>query len=113
MMPVWTLKLGSVAVTLASTVGFWQYVTQHVHPVKAPLKPKVAQPSPTATPDMKALTGWNLGDQSTATPTPAPVVVKKVVVVQPQQQVQNTAALGASYLANRTGQRPVQNTHVS
>lgn len=113
MMPIWTLKLGSVAVTLASTVGFWQYVTQHVHPVKAPLKPKVAQPEPTATPDMKALTGWNLDDQATVTPTPTPVVVKKVVVVQPQQQVQNSAALGANWVANRTGQRPVQNTHVS
>jgi hypothetical protein len=113
MMPVWTLKLGSVAVTLASTVGFWRYVTQHVHPVQAPLKPKVAQPEPSATPDMKALTSWNLDQSSMPAPTPTPVVVKKVVVVQAQQQVQNTAALGASYLANRTGQRPVQNTHVS
>jgi hypothetical protein len=112
MMPIWTLKLGSVVVTLASTAGFWQYVTQHVHPVKAPLKPKVERPAEdTLTP---AQTGWDMTDAGTAaTPTPAPAVVKKVVVVQSQQQVQNSAALGASWIANKTGQRPVTNNYRS
>src|SRR3989442_12457691 len=96
MMPVWTLKLGSLAVTLASTVGFWQYVTQHVHPVKAPLKPKVTQPVPSATPDMKSLTNWDLSGQPMAAPTPTPAVVTKVVGVQPQQQVQNSAPRAAT-----------------
>jgi hypothetical protein len=108
--PIWTLKLGAVAVTLASTAGFWRYVTDHVHPVRAPLKPKVVQPAD-GTPT-KADTSWDMTGSPVATPTP--VVVKKVVVVQgPQQQVQSSAALGATWVANQTGQKPVQNTHVS
>jgi len=110
MMPIWTLKLGSVAVTLASTAGFWSYVTQHVHPAKAPLKPKVERPAEEAT--TPADTGWDMADAALA-PTPAPVVVKKVVVVQTQQQVQSSAALGASWVANKTGQKPVTNNYRS
>jgi hypothetical protein len=113
MMPIWTLKLGSVAVTLASTAGFWQYVTQHVHPARAPLKPKVEQPVADDA-STAARTGWDMSaDAMQPAPTPTPVVVKKVVVVQAQQQVQNSAALGANWIANKTGQKPVQNMHVS
>ena len=110
MIPIWTLKFGSVVVTLASTAGFWQYVTQHVHPVTAPLKPKVEQPQATPTP--KVDTGWIM-DGEMATPRPTPVVIKKVVVEGGQSQVQSSAALGANWVANRTGQKPVTNTHVS
>jgi hypothetical protein len=110
MIPIWTLKLGSVAVTLASTAGFWHYVSGHVHPVREPLKPKVVQTvddTPT-----KADVGWDMSGTPVATPTPA--IVKKIVVVQgPQQQVQSSAALGATWVANQTGQKPVQATHVS
>jgi hypothetical protein len=110
MIPIWTLKLGSVAVTLASTAGFWHYVSAHVHPVRAPLKPTVVQPvDDTAT---KVDTGWDMSGSPVA--TPAPVIVKKVVVIQgPQQQVQSSAALGATWVANQTGQKPVQATHTS
>jgi hypothetical protein len=114
-MPVWTLKLGSVVVTLASTAGFWSYVSQHMHPVRAPLKPKVVQPvMDTSAADQAA--------NAVATPDPAqpaataapPVIVKKVVVIQQaQQQAQTSAALGASWMANHTGQQPVVNTHTS
>jgi hypothetical protein len=110
MIPIWTLKLGSVAVTLASTAGFWSYVTQHVHPVRAPLKPRVEQPLDAA-PTPRANTGWDMSDMPSATPTPA--IVRRVVVVQGQQQVQSSAALGASWIANKTGQKPVTNSHVS
>ena len=111
MIPIWTLKLGSVALTLASTAGFWQYVSGHVHPVRAPLKPKVERPADDTL--TRQDTGWNMsGDM--ARPTPAPSIVKTVVVVQgPQQQVQSSAALGATWVANETGQKPVQNTRVS
>jgi hypothetical protein len=110
--PIWTLKLGAVTVTLASTAGFWHYVTGHVHPVRAPLKPKVEQPvDDTVT---KATTGWDMSGMPMATPTAAPVIVKTVVVVQgPQQQIQSSAALGASWVSNQTGQRPVTASHVS
>lgn len=112
MIPIWTLKLGSVVVTLASTAGFWQYVTQHVHPAKAPLKPRVERPAEDAL--TRDQTGWDMTDTGMpAAPTPAPAVVKKVVVIQPQQQVQSSAALGASWIANKTGQKPVTNTHTS
>jgi len=112
MMPIWTLKLGSVAVTLASTAGFWHYVTQHVYPTKAPLKPKVERSADDAV--TRGQANWDMSDPAmAATPTPTPAVVKKVVVVQGQQSVQNTAALGASWVANKTGQKPVTNLHVS
>jgi hypothetical protein len=114
MTPIWTLKLGAVAVTLAASAGFWHYVTGHVYPVKAPLKPKVAQPV-VDTPS-KADTGWDMsGSAGAPIPAPAaPPVVKTVVVVEgAQQQVRNGAALGASWVANQTGQRPVQATRVS
>jgi len=112
MMPIWTLKLGSVAVTLASTAGFWHYVSQHVYPTKAPLKPKVERAADDAA--TRDLTGWDMTDPAMgAMPAPTPAVVKKVVVVQGQQQIQNSAALGASWVANKTGQKPVVNTHVS
>ena len=111
MMPVWTLKLGAVAVTLASTAGFWRYVTAHVHPVKAPLKPKVEQPADETI--TKADMGWDRGTDTNpaAAPAPAPVTVKKVVVIQ--SQVQSGAAPGANWVANRTGTQPVTNTHTS
>ena len=112
MIPIWTLKFGAVAVTLASTAGFWHYVTGHVYPVKAPLKPKVVQTAPTDDAMTKADTGWDMSDTPVATPTPA--IVKKVVVVQgAQQQVQSSAALGASWVANKTGQKPVADTRAS
>jgi hypothetical protein len=110
MIPIWTLKLGAIAVTLASTAGFWNYVTVHVHPVRAPLKPKVEQPADNT--PTKAETGWDMTGSPVA--TPPPVIVKKVVVVQgPQQQVQSSASLGATWVANQTGQKPVQATHIS
>jgi hypothetical protein len=112
MTPIWTLKLGAAAVTVAASAGFWHYVTGHVYPVKAPLKPKVAQP--VADTPSKTDTGWDMTGTGVPIPTPAPTVVKTVVVVQgTQQQVQSGAALGASWVANQTGQRPVQATHVS
>lgn len=112
MIPIWTLKFGAVTVALASTAGFWHYVTGHVHPVRAPLKPKVEQPVDDTV--SKATTGWVMPGTPVAVPTPAPVIVKKVVVVQgPQQQIQNSAALGASWVSNQTGQRPVTASHVS
>lgn len=111
MTPVWMLKLGAVAITLTASAGFWHYVTGHIYPDRAPLKPAVARtvvdtPSP-------AETGWDLSGGGMPTPTPPPVVKTVVVVHGPQQQVQNGAALGASWVANRTGQRPVQATRVS
>jgi hypothetical protein len=113
MTPIWTLKLGAVAVTVAAGAGFWHYVTGHVYPVKAPLKPTVAQAA-VDTPS-NADTGWDMSSGAgTPTSTPPPAVVKTVVVVQgPQRQIQSGAALGASWVANQTGQRPVQATHVS
>lgn len=113
MIPIWTLKFGAVAVTLASTAGFWHYVTGHIYPVKAPLKPKVVQTAAVDDTPAKAETGWDMSDAATmATPTPA--IVKKVVVVQgAQQQVQSSAALGASWVANKTGQKPVADTRAS
>lgn len=111
MTPIWTLKLGAVAVTLAASAGFWHYVTGHIYPVRAPLKPKVTQPvQDTPSP---ADTGWDLSGTGVPTPTPAPVVKTVVVVQGAQQQIQSGAALGASWVANRTGQRPVQATRVS
>ena len=111
MTPIWTLKLGAVAVTLAASAGFWRYVTNHVYPATAPLKPKVTQTG-AAAPSPKVDTGWILS--GTGVPTPAPTPIVRTVVVQgPQQQVQNGASLGASWVANKTGQRPVQATHVS
>jgi len=112
MMPIWTLKLGSVAVTLASTAGFWGYVTGHVHPIKAPLKPRVVQleDDPALS---KANTGWQAGTSMQPVATPTPVIVQKVVVQGGQQQVQNGATLGANWIANRTGQKPVTYTSVS
>lgn len=109
MMPVWTLKLGAVVVTLASTAGFWRYVTAHVHPVKAPLKPKVERPADETI--TCADTGWDLGTDAMPAPTPTPVTVKKVVVIQ--SQVQTGAALGANWVANRTGTQPVTNNYRS
>lgn len=114
MMPVWTLKLGSAAVALASTAGFWQYVTHHVHPAKAPLKPRVVASPGVDDAGAPIQKGWDMSaDAMQPAPAPTPVVVKKVVVVQAQQQVQSSAALGADWVANRTGQRPVTNDHVS
>jgi hypothetical protein len=107
--PIWTLKIGTVAVTLASTAGFWHYVTGHVHPVTAALKPKVAEPAvDTVT---RSDTGWDMADP--ARPTPPPAIVRTVVVQGPQQQIQSSAALGATWVANRTGQKPVANTRQS
>jgi len=113
MIPIWTLKVGSVAVTLASTAGFWQYVTQHVHPAKAPLKPTVVQPAGAEEPSTKALTGWEMSDAMRPAATPTPVIVKRVIVQGGQEQAQSSAALGATWIANRTGQKPVTNTHIS
>ena len=104
---MWTLKLGSVVVTLASTAGFWHYVTGHVHPVRAPLKPKVV-----LQPVIEDTAGAGDPAAGATQPSAPPVVIKKVVVIQ-QQQVQSSAALGANWIANRTGQQPVQSTHTS
>lgn len=113
MIPIWTLKFGAVTVTLASTAGFWHYVTGHVYPVRAPLKPKVVQTAPADDTPTKAETSWDMSDATTMA-TPAPAVVKKVVVVQgTQQQAQSSAALGASWVANQTGQKPVVATRQS
>jgi hypothetical protein len=114
-MPVWTLKLASLVLTVASTAGFWNYVSQHMHPVKAPLKPKVVQPV-VDTSASQAVNDPATPDPAAATPaaTAVPVIVKKVVVIQEaQQQAQSSASLGASWMANRTGQKPVVNTHTS
>ena len=113
MMPIWTLKLGSVALTLASTAGFWHYVTGHVHPVRALLKPRVAQPLDATPAPTKADTGWDLSMADSTRPTPPPAVVKVVVIQGPQQQAQSAAGLGARWVANQTGQKPVVNTNVS
>jgi hypothetical protein len=112
MIPIWTLKVGSVAVAFASTAGFWNYVTGHIHPVKAPLKPKVVQL--TEDPALsRANTGWQAGTGMQTVATPPPVIVKKVVVEGGQQQVQTGATLGANWIANKTGQKPVTYTSVS
>src|SRR5262249_7807934 len=111
LMPVWILKLTSVIVTLASVAGFWHYVTAHVHPVKAPLKPHVVL-QPDQVVDTKANTGWDLSADM-ARPTPTPVVKTVVVVQGAQQQVQGQAALGANWVANRTGQKPVVDSRAS
>ena len=114
MMPIWTLKLGSVAITVGSMAGFWHYVTAHVHPVKAPLKPSVVDAQPAPAVDTKAETGWDLSGDGMPARTPAPVIVKTVVVVQgPQQQIQSGAALGARWVSNQTGQRPVTDSRAS
>jgi hypothetical protein len=109
--PIWTLKLGAMALTAASAAGFWRYVTGHVHPVKAPLHPKVVQ---VATQN-DVQWAYDPNDPAYARPAAgqAPVIVKKVLVTGTQSQVQSQASLGAAWVANKTGQKPVTITYVS
>lgn len=100
MIPVWTLKLGSVAVTLASTAGFWHHVTLHVKPVKAPLKPAVVKVQEEAVP---------VDDDSEF----RKAMDRPAVPVPSQQVVQRQATVGARWLTNSTGMKPVTNTYVS
>lgn len=102
MIPIWTLKLGSVAVTAAATAGFWQYVTAHVKPVKAPLKPAVVKVQEVAPVDDDS--EFKKATQAISRPAPA---------VPSQQVVQQRATVGANWLANNTGMKPVTNSYVS
>ena len=56
--------------------------------------------------------GW-AGQGPAAPATPQPAIVKKVVVQASQQQVQSSAALGASWVAGTTGQKPVTKVQTS
>jgi len=107
-----------VAVTLASTMGFWSFVTSHVKPLRAPLHPKVAQPQ--AAQDDSSANQWTMIDSGPSAAQAAaaagqPAVVRTVVVQQAtaQSQVQGQAALGAKWVANQTGAKPVTYTSVS